>query len=915
MKRQNRGFESLWASMLALCLLVGTPGSGRADETRPSGEDEAAQSPGAPVGEAPVEQTRRAPAVGIEEITVTARKREENLQDTPIAISAFSTDDLKDLDVRRIQDITNSVPNLSFDSAAGTGNSARINLRAVGNGDPISSDDPGVGLYLDGVYLARAQGSLLTVSDIERVEVLRGPQGTLFGKNTIGGAVNIITRKPSFDAFEGSAEVRLGNYDRFDSRVSMNIPIVPELAAARISFATGTRDGFVRNQTTGDRYADDKLLATRGQFLLVPAENMEALFSVDHSIERRKPQGGSCEITNSRFPGTAGAPAAAIFASFAGTPLVTQAANFDAGFGTFLFGGPEASNGSATSPLVATNSFLNACSQDLSRDEDKVASDLSFQRDHLKTFGAAGTFTWELLENVSFKSISAWRRQEPEQRRDLDYTAVALAQSSADAGKESQDQISQELQLTGNALDSKLSWVMGAYFFHEKNQDRIFQGIATTTPLFFPIARARTMEGVLLTDVFGGPDGALAALQGQGFVTSNQIRDASPAELQAIFDRLGGAAVVGGTPDQLQAAAASLAASPLGANFISSGARTATRLKVNNTSYAGYAQLSYDVNDALSVTTGLRRTVEKRRIQNLIRYDTTGLAGAVPGLAGDRNFFFDSTERFGDWSPMANVSFKASEDSLFYANWSRGFKSGGFNGRAMSNTDDRSTQKIDDEKLTAYEVGFKSKWFENRLIFNVAGFYNIYEDIQLTIVGADATTNQIQVFVVNAGEAEIKGAEVELRALPFAGLELTSSVGITNARYTEFDSIDPTSTEDQKDNQLPNAPTYTMNFGAGYMLPIGSLGDLRLRTDWTHIGRSGTDVADSRILRKGKHGELDATLTWLVADGLTEVALFGNNLLNREYFTNGINFADSFGHATRFYSAPRTYGIELRRRF
>jgi iron complex outermembrane receptor protein len=338
---------------------------------------------------------------------------------------------------------------------------------------------------------------------------------------------------------------------------------------------------------------------------------------------------------------------------------------------------------------------------------------------------------------------------------------------------------------------------------------------------------------------------------------------------------------------------------------------------VENRSLAGYGQLTYSITEKLSFTAGLRRTVERRRVQKWISYDTAGLAGAVPGLAGDRRFFFDRSERFGNWSPLANLAYRLSDAALVYARFSRGFKGGGFNGRAMSSTDPLSTQKIDDEKLTSYEMGLKSQWLDKRLTLNVTGFHSIYEDIQLTVVGADRVTQQIQTFVVNAGTAEIDGAEIELRARSDFGLDFGTSLGITHARYTEFDPIDPaaSSNGDPEDNRLPNTPTYTLHFGVGYTWPVGRASTLRLHADWTHIGSSGTDAADSRILRKGKHGELDATLTWMLSNGKTELVVFGNNLLNREYVANGIDFADSFGHATRFYAAPRTYGLELRRQF
>src|SRR5262245_5682803 len=224
---------------------------------------------------------RRTRPIGIEQLTVTARKREERLQDTPLSVSAFAGPDLADLDVRRIDEIADQVPNLAFDASSENSQAARVYMRGVGNGDSIASDDPGVGIYLDGVYLARAQSSLLTISDVDRVEVLRGPQGTLFGKNTIGGTVNVITKKPTLDDFGGSAEVRYGNYNRFDSRVALNVPLAAETAAMRFSMATASRDGFQKNKGVGPDLDDDKLLAFRSQLLALPSDNLELILSAD----------------------------------------------------------------------------------------------------------------------------------------------------------------------------------------------------------------------------------------------------------------------------------------------------------------------------------------------------------------------------------------------------------------------------------------------------------------------------------------------------------------------------------------------------------------------------------------------------------------------------------------------------------
>jgi iron complex outermembrane recepter protein len=778
---------------------------------------------------------RRARPVGIEQLTVTARKREERMQDTPLAVTAISGPELQDLDVRRLHEITSQVPNLAFDQTSENSQAARLYLRGVGNGDGILSDDPGVGIYLDGVYLARAQSGLLTVSDIQRVEVLRGPQGTLFGKNTIGGTVNVITRKPTLDEFGGSAEVRLGNYDRFDSRLSLNIPLVAESTAARFSIATATRDGFQKNKGVGPDLDDDKVLALRTQLLTLPSDDFELMLSLDHSIENRKPQGYKCKVSNP-FPVGQNAQTrpdlAATGTEFRAAPLVAI-------FAQQL--GAANLNQAGLNLLTQTNPFLAACAEDQKRDERSVNSELSFQKEYLKTFGTSATFTWSASDNLTLKWISAWRRQQIDQARDFDATGFRFATLDVvDAGDEQQDQLSHELQLTGVAIGGRLSYVGGLYAFSEKNTDTGYQGFTSGQVFLFPPNLA------------------------------------NPTFLLP-------------TPSTFEA----------------------TRLQVNNRGYAAYGQGTYSLTDRLGLTLGLRLTSERKRARRDVVCQGVGLTTSGLCLAaGQQLFGFEGSTRPKDISPLATLKYELSDEAQLYATWTRGFKSGGFNGRA---TTLQQTRPVDDENLTSYEVGFKSLFADSRLRLNGAVFYNVYQDIQLSIPQPNGT------LVVNAGRAEIHGAELEMRAIALPGLELSSALGVTHGRYTEFDHAadpsDPAIPEDPKDRALLGTPAYTMNFGASYQFPIGALGDLRARTDWTHTGRSGTDVVDSRILRKSKHGELDAQLAWMMPDGLTEVVLFGNNLLDREYIVNGLDFGPSFGHAALLYNAPRTYGVELRRSF
>jgi iron complex outermembrane receptor protein len=206
-----------------------------AGETPSMGEDLVASAEAGPAPSEAAEERQPEETAGktregsgaIEEITVSARRRDENIQSTPISVVAFSEEELESRQIKSITDVGESVPNLKFDTGNGTNNSARIFIRGVGQDDGRSNVDPGVGLYIDGVYIPRLTGSVVSTLDVEQIEVLRGPQGTLFGKNTVGGVVSIRTTKPGPE-LGGRAQVRYGSFGLFESQATLNVPIVPE---------------------------------------------------------------------------------------------------------------------------------------------------------------------------------------------------------------------------------------------------------------------------------------------------------------------------------------------------------------------------------------------------------------------------------------------------------------------------------------------------------------------------------------------------------------------------------------------------------------------------------------------------------------------------------------------------------------
>src|SRR5688572_33333400 len=205
-----------------------------------------------------------ADATTLTSVTVTARKREETLQEVPVAVTAFTADALDRLNVEDLSDLDAQVPNLTIYAARGSSSTVTAYIRGVGQSDPLWGVDPGVGIYLDDVYIARPQGALLDVFDVERIEVLRGPQGTLYGKNTIGGAIKYISRGLPKE-LDGFGSITVGNHNQLDAKAAVGGALGSDALRARIAVASLNRDGFGDNRHTDQEVSDKEILAARGQ--------------------------------------------------------------------------------------------------------------------------------------------------------------------------------------------------------------------------------------------------------------------------------------------------------------------------------------------------------------------------------------------------------------------------------------------------------------------------------------------------------------------------------------------------------------------------------------------------------------------------------------------------------------------------
>ena len=376
-------------------------------------------------------------SLGLEEIVVTARKREESLQRAPISITAFTGASLEEQQITNVSQIAEATPNLIFDAGApisGTSSAASVYIRGIGQIDFTLTTEPGVGIYVDGVYLSQSIGGVLDLLDTKRIEVLRGPQGTLFGRNTIGGAIN-ITSKPPDENFAGDITATAGRFSRIDTKINVNLPITDKLFV-KVSGVTLSRDGFVDAPNQRGSLGDVDRQSARIAVRWLPTSNFEANLSADYSRVREL---GAPIVLVGEFSGIP-FPPPPLPPSFAQLHNILVATGPLAGQAFF---GPNDVTDFKNGRLINTSNI-----------------DLSSQSD---IWGVGLTLNWD-LDWLSIKSITSFRTTSARTGRDQDATPLVIGQQIDTFNV---DQFSQELQFTGGGLDGRLNWMLGLYQFLE----------------------------------------------------------------------------------------------------------------------------------------------------------------------------------------------------------------------------------------------------------------------------------------------------------------------------------------------------------------------------------------------------------------------------------------------------------------
>ncbi len=877
----------------------------------------------------------------LEEIVVTARRREERLQDTPISITAFTGASLDQRQINRLSEIGPSTPNLMFDTGAtfsGANSSASVFIRGIGQVDFTLTTEPGVGIYLDGVYISQTIGSVLDAVDIERIEVLRGPQGTLFGRNTIGGAINVTSVKPS-DELQGDVKFTVGEDNRFDVRAGLNFPITDNLAA-RLSAATFNRDGYVDapNTPSGDELGDINQDVARFALGWEPSEKFRLDFNVDWSRQR---ESGVPNLLVGAFDGlwlglniAEQDPTSPLFIPLPGPvtappqflDLHNVVATIPLGEQGCLppfanpppfcsptvvpnpvFGQPTVCSGSP-SPLfnpfftcppgqrdivnIENDPWVNSSSLNLASESD--------------VWGVNLTLAYE-FNGATIKSITSYREMEAFTVFDVDAKGIpgggiVIGELVNDFDTE---QFTQEFQLSGVAINDRLDWLVGFYYFTEEGLN--LDDVEFTPARFLSGAQVDNEStaafGQLtfdMTDKLSLTVGVRYTDETKQFIVPETCFAPPKGPATTVYDPTTGMDVT------ITCARLQSVIDPKFLNGTDSTDPSSGFLPWINLIVGGdpTRDCCLPISNAAGIPVG-------GFIPGLDVSPTTGLPQAPVNGNGFPLVPAGTAERsFDDWTPHVNLAYKWTGELLTYLSYSEGFKSGGFVQRVFPPKVE--VPSFEPESAKVYELGFKWLAADERLRFNGAVFFTDYEDLQIEVNDGIAPVTR------NAAEAEITGFELELTAAPSANWLIQVGVGYLDAEYTRLDPSQNFTTDLREitlASKLVNAPEWTTNVGIQYTANLGGGGQLIPRVDWAYTSEVFKDALNYPELRQDGYSLVDAYLTYVTSQGNWEAALFATNLTDEKYITSGFANGLTQGRISANVARPRQWGLSLAYRF
>jgi iron complex outermembrane recepter protein len=775
---------------------------------------------------------------GLEEIIVTAQKRSESLQSTPLAVSAFTSEALEQKQISGVAQLQFNVPSLVFAQLTGY---SQLSLRGIGSDLTVTAGEPTVATFQDGVYLGQLFAQSVPSFDLERIEVLRGPQGTLYGRNSTGGTINYITKAPSHN-FGANFAVGYGSYNKVVVEGGVTGPIIKDTLSARISAKYEDRDGYRTNLFDGKKYDANRQYSVQGALLFEPTSDFSVTLRGDLTRQTSTPVQQLISVLPSAAGISPGTPVG-IF-SLPGPVLATLGPLFSAADLARIGNGTVAGLYGLSRPGVGGPDPSNSLS---------FANDFP-GRTVVNLKGVSGTLVWG-SDALTVKSITAYRYSDLSVRTDNDGTSAPILYE--DPINQSSKQFTQEINISGKALDNRLDWLVGGYYFHDR--------------------------GVLKADLFVPSLGELIVASGSFTNQSapvpvfNLSQPFIPNLLQIISDPVLGRTLVSGTTQTI--------------GFLGFGADQTSK------SAALFGQTTFSITDKLHFTAGLRYTKDTKEVFRQLH------SNFVPAAA------LCDVRSKKSWDAVtgtAGLDYKISDQTLAYAKVSRGYKAGGFNPGECSNS-------FNPETIWAYEGGLKSTFADGQARVNLAGFYYTFNNIQFTTYIGNAST------IRNAANAKLYGLEAEYTIRPRAleGFQLDGSGSYIHSAYGSQLLQDPLglATLDIKDNQLIRAPKWKLNLGAQFGTDIGTLGAFTLRGETSYTSTVYHDVFNGKA--PSQAGTIqpsfwisNARLIWQPAGGQFEAQAFVENIGNSLYAYSRVGSATASAITGQF-SPPRTYGIRV----
>ena len=754
---------------------------------------------------------------GLEEVIVTAQFREQKLQDTPIAITAVSAEMLEARNQTSLNKVADQAPNVILTETGGAfGPGVSAAIRGIGQGDYIAALEPGVGIYVDDVYYPSLTGANFDLLDLDRVEILRGPQGTLAGRNSEGGAVKLYSRQPQGDD-SGSVRLTYGSRNLLDMRAVGDFALIKDTLFLRVSGVSRKQDGYVTRRDYGcdfpgnasgvpnNAIQGDCILGheggkdySAGRIALrwLPAENVAVNLSGDVTLDNSEVAANTLIATAPTSPFAYTGPYPWGPQYIPSDPYVSYA-SFCAYRPPAPSAPQEAPPGGAAGTSVCWPPFTKT-----------------------KVWGSNLTVDWTISDSLALKSITAYRRFDSRWVEDNDVSPVSLGLGSE---HQSNHSFSQELRLSGK-VGTVLDYTVGGYYFDQLTVGQTHQ----------------------ILNYVGIP--------GPPITPFNNF----------LFE------------------------------FLGNDPTTAS-------SYAGFVNGMWHITDALNLNAGVRYTKEKKDYTySRLNPDGTpnvligGLTGAVGHYEGSKTDY------------RLNLDYRWNDALMTYASVSTGFKGGGTNPRPFNVPQVRS---FGPENLTAYEVGAKSDFFGRKLRLNVSGFINKYKDIQVTLLACPDSPCALP---ANAGNADIKGVEVEMEARPIEHLSIEGSWSDLNFKYTYL----APNTGIPVGSTAPGTIKTKWSTGIQYEFPLAGGGSITPRYDHTFQGGYNTNAvptAGNRVA--GRHLD-NAQITWKSADDKWQASLIGSNLSDKLYYYSvfdltGLGGGSNYG----FVAPPREFSVQVQKKF